>query len=213
MNLKIEISQTTIHTMKTIRLLLIFCAVNILGAVDLDQGYIMMSKQLDRFNALLNDENLAAELKREQLSQVVEDTIDFERIALKTLGPYASKLTPEQSERFHAAFKTMLKKWLVDDLMRFEDEKITLSEYTWLPSEKKVVVKVLGREKSGLAVNNRDPHRARTEYVLKEREGKWRIVDLTINRVNIAHNYRSQIDALVSRGQSADDIIRLFEKP
>ena len=198
--------------MKKLGLIVAFCAVNVLRAVNLDQGYTMISEQLDRFNLLLNDQQLDAELKREQLSQVVEDAIDFEAIALKTLGSYAPKLTPEQSERFHAAFKTTLKRWIVDDLMRFEDEKITLSEYIWLPSEEKVLVKVLGREKSGLAVNNRDKQRARTEYILKEKEGQWRIVDLTINRVNIAQNYRSQIDALASRGKSAEEVIQLFEK-
>ena len=62
-------------------------------------------------------------------------------------------------------------------------------------------------------MNNRDKQRTQTEYILKEKEGKWRIVDLTINRVNIARNYRSQIDALASRGKSADEVIRLFEKP
>ena len=198
--------------MKKLGLIVAFCAVNVLRAVNLDQGYTMISEQLDRFNLLLNDQQLDVELKREQLSQVVEDAIDFEAIALKTLGSYAPKLTPEQSERFHAAFKTTLKRWIVDDLMRFEDEKITLSEYIWLPSEEKVLVKVLGREKSGLAVNNRDKQRARTEYILKEKEGQWRIVDLTINRVNIAQNYRSQIDALASRGKSAEEVIQLFEK-
>lgn len=187
--------------------------VNILGAVDLDQGYLIMSERLDRFNLLLNDQDLDSESKQAQLSEVVESTIDFEAIALKTLGPYASKLTPEQSKRFHTAFKMKLKQLLVDDLMHFEDEEITLSEYVWLPPEEKVLVKVLGRERSGLAVNNRDKQRARTEYVLKEKEGKWKIVDLTINGVNIAHNYRSQIDALVSRDKSADEVIQLFEKP
>ena len=197
--------------MKKLGLVVAICMVNILSAVDLNQGYIMMSEQLERFNTLLNDQNLAGELKREKLAQAVENTIDFEMIALKTLGPYASKLTPEQSNRFHLALKATLENWLVDDLMQFGSEKITLSEYLWLPSEEKIVVKVLGRNRSGLAVNNRDRQRSRTEYVLKERDGKWRIVDLTINRVNIAHNYRSQIDAMVNRGKSADDILQLFE--
>lgn len=199
--------------MKRLGLLVAMCAVNVLGAVDLDQGYIMMSEQLDRFNLLLNNKDLDAESKRLKLAQVVEDVIDFETIALRTLGPYASKLTPEQDKRFNAAFKATLKNWLVDDLMLFEDEKITLSEYVWLPSEEKVLVRVLGRKRSGFAVNNRDRQRALTEYVLKEKEDKWKIVDLTINSVNIARNYRSQIDALASRGKSADEVIRLFEKP
>lgn len=199
--------------MKKIRLLIILCTVNILGAVNLDQGYIMISEQLDSFNTLLNDKDLDAELKRAKLSQAVDKRIDFEAIALRTLGPYASKLTTEQNERFQTAFKKTLQKFLIDDLMLFENEKITLSEYVWLPAEEKAIVKVLGREKSGFAVNNRDKQRAQTEYVIKEKEGEWKIVDLTINGVNIARNYRSQIDALASRGKSADEVIRLFEKP
>lgn len=199
--------------MKKLVLCVALLAVNALWAVDLDQGFIMMSEKLDRFNVLLADQNLDPESKRAQLSQVVEDVIDFEAIALKVLGSYASKLTPEQSERFFAAFEATLKKLLVDDLMRFENEKITLSEYVWLPGEEKLLVKVLGREKSGLAVTNRYKQRAQTDYILKEEEGKWKIVDLTINRVNVAHNYRSQVDALVSRGKSAEELIQLFEKP
>ena len=198
--------------MKTIRLLLAFFAIHSLCAVDLDQGYITISEKLDRFNALLNDPQLAPELKREKLAQIVERSIDFEAITLRTLGTYASKLTPEQSERFSAAFKTILKRFFVDDLMGFENEEITLSEYVWLPGEEKVLVRVLGREKSGLAVNSRDRQRSRTEYVLREREEKWKITDLTINGVNIARNYRSQIDALVSRGKSAEEVIQSFEE-
>lgn len=198
--------------MKKIGFFIMLCAVNVLGAVNLDQGYIMISEQLKSFNALLNDQDLDAESKRAQLLQVVDKRIDFEAIALRTLGPYASKLAPEQNERFQAAFKKTLQKFLVDDLMLFENEKITLSEYVWLPAEEKALVRVLGREKSGFAVNNRDKQRARTEYVIKEKEGEWKIVDLTINGVNIARNYRSQIDALASRGKSADDVIQLFEK-
>ena len=47
--------------MKRLGLLVAMCAVNVLGAVDLDQGYIMMSEQLDRFNLLLNNKDLDAE--------------------------------------------------------------------------------------------------------------------------------------------------------
>lgn len=198
--------------MKTIRLLIAFFMAYSLYAVDLDQGYITISEKLDRFNALLNDPQLTAELKREKLAQVVENSIDFEAITLRTLGPYASELTPEQIERFATAFKTILKRFFVDDLMRFENEEITLSEYVWLPGEEKVLVRVLGRERSGLAVNNRDRQRSRTEYILREKEEKWKITDVTINGVNIARNYRSQIEALVGRGRSAEEVIQSFEE-
>lgn len=199
--------------MKKICLLVSLCVVNILGASSLDQGHTMISEQLDRFNALLNDQDLDAQSKRKQLLQVVEDAIDFESIALRTLGPYASRLTPEQDKRFRTAYEAILKNWLVDDLMQFENEEITLSEYIWLPNEEKVLVRVLGRERSGFAVTNRHRQRSQTEYVLKEIEGQWRIVDLTINNVNIARNYRSQISALARRGKSADEVIQLFENP
>ena len=198
--------------MKVLRLLVAFFAIHSLCAVDLDQGYITISEKLDRFNALLNDQQLDAEIKREKLIQIVESIVDFETITRTALGPYASELTSEQNERFSAAFKTTLQRWIIDDLMRFENEKITLSEYVWLPGEEKVLVRVLGRERSGLAVNNRDRQRSRTEYILKEREEKWKITDLTINGVNIARNYRSQIDGLMGRGKSAEKMIDLFEE-
>ena len=198
--------------MKTIGLLLAFFAVHSLCAVDLDQGYSTISEKLDRFNAFLNDPQMDAELKREKLAQIVEKSMDFEAVTRRTLGPHASKLTPEQSERFFTAFKTILIRFFVDSLMQYENDEMTLSEYSWLPAEEKVLVRVLGREKSGFALNNRDRQRTQTDYVLREIDGKWQITDVTINGVNIAGNYRSQINALMGRGKSTENLIRTFEE-
>lgn len=197
--------------MKQIGLIIVLFAANILWAGDLDQGLTMISEKFDRLNALLKNQDLDAESKREKLSQVVENKVDFKAITRKALGPHASNLTPEQKERFYKAFKITVKDWMVDDLMLFKNEEITLLEYAWLPSEKKVLVKTLGRKKSGLAVTNRYEQRARNDYILKAKDGKWRVVDLTINQVNIALNYRSQIDALADRGKSAEKVIRSIE--
>ena len=200
--------------MKTISLLLAFFIVNLLCAVDLDQGYVTISEKLDRFNAFLNDSQMDAELKREKLAQVVEKSMNFEAITQRTLGPHASELTSEQSERFFAAFKTILIRFFVDNLMHYENknEVMTLSEYAWLPAEEKVQVRVLGREKSGFALNNRDRQRTQTDYFLREKDGEWQITDVTINGVNIAGNYRSQINALMGRSKSAENLIRTFEE-
>lgn len=197
--------------MKRIGLIIGLFAANILWAADLDQGLTMISEKLDRFNVLLSNQDLPPESKREKLSEAVEGSVDFEAIARKTLGPYASKLTEEQTVRFHKAFKIIIKNWLVDDLMLFNDETIKLLEYAWLPSEKKVLVKTLGRERAGLAVTNRHRERTRTDYILQDKDGKWMIVDLSIAQVNIAMNYRSQIDAMAKRGESAEKVLSMFE--
>ena len=89
--------------MKQIGLVIVLFAANILWAGDLDQGLTMISEKLDRLNALLKNKDLDDESKREQLSQAVENKIDFEAITRKALGPHASKLTPEQRERFYKA--------------------------------------------------------------------------------------------------------------
>lgn len=197
--------------MKKIGLILLLFATNLLSAADLDEGLTLISERLDRFNVLLSNQELAPEAKRKKLLEAVEGAIDFEAIARRTLGPYASTLTTEQSERFHRAFRTIIKNWLVDDFMLFDNETVTLLEYVWLPSEEKVLVKTLGRKKSGLTVTSRDRQRTRNDYILKDRDGKWMIVDLYINQVNLAMNYRSQIDAMARRGESAETVLGMFE--
>jgi len=198
--------------MKTLIIILALCAAKLVAAVDLNQAHQLMNDQLDRFNGLLNDQALDKKSKREKLANTVEDVIHFEAIASKALGPHASKLSPSQRDRFNAAFKTTLEKWLVADLMDFEEGSITLSEYIWQPEEQKLLIKTLGREKPGFGISGRSLQRARTDYVLEENEGTWKIVDLTINSVNLALNYRSQIEGLLRRGQSIEEVIELLEK-
>ena len=83
--------------MKQTGLIIVLFAANILWAGDLDQGLTTIGEKIDRFNILLGNQDLDAESKREQLSKVIENAVDFDAISQRALGPLASELTPEQN--------------------------------------------------------------------------------------------------------------------
>ena len=210
---KVRFQNPTLTTMKSTAFIFWFVlsTLSLTSAADLDQSYAAISTKIDAFNSFLNDKSLDPEAKREALVEVVHDMVDFEAVADRALGPYASEITDEQRDQFAVPFKQALTYWLVDDLMRFEDESIELSEFTWLPDAQKALVKTLGREKPGFGASARYNRRSQSQFVLQQQDSSWRVVDLTINRVNIANNFYSQIDGLMRRGKSFEEVLERMQ--
>ncbi len=91
--------------------------------------------------------------------------------------------------------------------MGFEEESIELVEFTWLPGGDKALVKTLGREKLGFGASGGDRQRSHSQFVLRQKGTEWMVVDLTINGVNLAKNFHSQIESLLQRGKSFDQVL------
>ena len=140
--------------------------------------------------------------RHKRLKPVVEETHDLAGIAQIAAGQHWSQFTPEQRKRFVDAFSELSVATYADRFDGYSGEQFKINSERKLESGDVVVQSVLA-EPNGSST--------RFDYVLRQKEGRWAIVnivadgvsDLAIKRAEYAGVLKSDgAEALIKRIQA-----------
>jgi len=165
-----------------------------------------MSKTVSDVLAILDDKQLAPDVRLSKLESIALERFDFPRMALLVLGKNRRKLDDAQLEQFQVEFKRSLSNTYGKKLDRYtSNEKIEMGDAR-LESNKDVTVKtrvVGGEAGDGVSI----------DYRLREIEGgDWLIIDVTPAGVSLIQNFRSQVQEIVTQKGVGALIKTLHEK-
>ena len=125
---------------------------------------------------------------------------DFRRMAQWVLGRNWRDATPEQRDRFVAEFRDLLVRTYSQALLNYKDQEIIYLPVQRKPEDTEVLVKTEVKQSGGQA--NIPIHYS----FYKNKDGAWKVYDVTIEGVSLVTNYRS-VYASKIRDQGIDALI------
>jgi phospholipid transport system substrate-binding protein len=110
---------------------------------------------------------------------------DFRRMSQWVLGRFWREATPEQRERFTSEFRDLLVGTYSQALLNYKDQKIVYLPVQRKPNDTEVTVKTEVKQTGG------QPNIPIQYSFYKNKEGAWKVYDITIEGVSLVTNYRS----------------------
>ncbi len=134
------------------------------------------------------------------ISEAFSPIVDFKRIAKNVMGKYSNQASGDQMEAFSRAFEKSLLDTYSSTLVEFKDEKINV-----LPpngnqtGQKKIRVNIE-------IVTSSNTYPGRYSMYL-DLEGKWKIINIEVNGMNLGKIFRNQFYSLMERNQENLDLV------
>jgi phospholipid transport system substrate-binding protein len=150
--------------------------------------------------SVLRDDELSRVEKREGVMRIIEPVIDFELLAMLSLGKtHWSRIDDRQRDAFTEVFVETLKLSYFEKLELFSDEVVEFDDPVALDTPGSPKYFVLSS-----IVSKGD--RIKVGYSLTRRKGGWKVYDFDIEGVSIRKSYGSQYDDFL-REQSFDELL------
>lgn len=110
---------------------------------------------------------------------------DFRRMSQWVLGRFWREASPEQRERFTSEFRDLLVGTYSQALLNYNDQKIIYLPVQRKPNDTEVTVKTEVKQTGG------QPNIPIHYSFYKNKDGDWKVYDITIEGVSLVTNYRS----------------------
>jgi len=125
---------------------------------------------------------------------------DFRRMSQWVLGRFWKQATPEQRGRFTSEFRDLLVGTYSQALLNYNDQKIIYLPVQRKPQDTEATVKTEVKQTGG------QPNIPIHYSFYKNKDGAWKVYDITIEGVSLVTNYRS-IYATKIREKGMDALI------
>ncbi len=169
----------------------------------------LVKQTIEQARDIFSSPGLSREEKIRRLRKIAEERFDFEEMARRSLATHWKELTPAQQKEFVALFSNLLEDTYAGKVRRYEKEiKEHMSDNVIYLGERidgplaKVSTEIL--TSGGVAVP--------VDYSFIRKQGKWLVYDVTVERVSVVRNYRSQFAEILRTGSFADLLDRLRQK-
>ncbi len=163
----------------------------------------VIQETVDQVLAVLNDPDLSKPERLLQIEVIVYRRFDFRTMSKQVLARNWKRFSEAQREEFQREFKDYLAYTYGARLNRFDQQRVEIiGERTGPRGHVTVLTKIMGGENSGATV----------DYVLIDREGRWRIFDVIVEGISFVSNYRDQFRQVLSGGGPDHLLAKLREK-
>ncbi|GAB6038924.1 ABC transporter substrate-binding protein [Fundidesulfovibrio butyratiphilus] len=136
--------------------------------------------------------------RTEKLSTAMHRFFDPEELAKRTLANNWRNFSPEQQQRFTAAFVSLLENTYLRRIETYTDEKVVFLDESQLAENRaEVSTKIITSSKEVPIV-----------YRLIHKSG-WKVYDVVIEGVSLVQNYRQQFAQILSKESPAQLIDRV----
>jgi phospholipid transport system substrate-binding protein len=155
--------------------------------------------------AVLRDSQFSLDDKRQKIRQIAYDNINFDVMAKLSLGRYWRDLSDGQRSQYSAEFKEHITNTYGHTTDDYSDEDVkVIGDRSEQDGDWTVSTHILGTKD-----NKPNQEVADVEYRLRQQDGQWKIIDLTIDGVSLVANFRSQFQEIMTNG-GFDQLLKLL---
>ncbi len=141
--------------------------------------------------ATLADTSLSMSEKRRRVEEIVYARVDFDTLSHLVLGQRWNQLNEAQRGEFEREFKQSISATYGRNVESYENERIAIVDDRQEPrGDWTVRTKIVRHGSDDISV----------DYRLRETDGTWKIIDVTIEGLSLASNYRSQFQEIMANG-------------
>jgi phospholipid transport system substrate-binding protein len=146
---------------------------------------------------VLGDQGLSSADKRSRLEQIIYSNVDFETLSRLVLAQSWSRFSDAQKSEFIAEFKRHLSMTYGRNVETYNNEKVTITGERDEPRGDHTVLTKIAHAGDDILV----------DYRLREKDGRWQIIDFVIEKVSLVANYRAQFQDMLAHG-TPDSLLR-----
>lgn len=137
----------------------------------------------------------------DRLREIVYPLFDFREMAMRALGSYWRRISPQQQSQFVAVFTELLEKSYADKIDLYDGQRVVYAAESTDQNFAQVDTKILAKDGQTFSV----------VYKLHRMEGKWRIYDVVVENISLVNNYRSQFNRVIGN-KSFEELIRVMKE-
>lgn len=172
-------------------------------AAAVDAPKQVIEQTMNEVVTVLQNRSMPKPQRREKIESIAYSHFDFERMSRLVLAKNWSALKPDQQSQFADEFKKHLSVTYGRRLDSYTDEKISVeSGRAEGNGDVTVKTKVVG----GAAGNG-----VSIDYRLREKDGKWLVIDVIIEGVSLIQNFRTQVQEIIS-AKGVDSLIQILRE-
>jgi len=162
-----------------------------------------MQETIDQVLAVLNDPERNHEQRLAAIEEIAYARFDMRTMSRLVLGRDWKRFSDEQKDEYLAAFKLYLANNYGDRINRYDQQTVEIIGVRDEPrGDKTVQTKIVGGEFD----------EARVDYRMREKSGKWLVIDVVIEGISTVSNFRDQFREVLSRGGPDHLLEKLREK-
>lgn len=176
-------------------------------AAPLATGRAVIDDMTVKVLAVLRDEKLSKPERKAKVEAIADERMDFEKLSTLALGKYWRGLSPEQKTDFVKEFRKHLAATYGHTTDEYTDEDIkVLSERIESDGDSSVTTSIIGLK------DGKRQEVAKVDYRLRKKADSWKIIDVNIDGVSLAMNFRSQFQDIMTNGGIEKLLKLLHEK-
>ena len=155
--------------------------------------------------AVLRDAAITKVERNHKVRQIAFDTMDFDVLARLSLGSYWRDLSDTQRASFVEEFRRHVANTYGHTTDEYTDEDIAVTaDHEEVRGDWSVQTTITGTR------DGRKQEVAKVDYRLRQKEGQWKIIDVTIDGVSLMANFRSQFKEIMENG-GFDKLVKLLK--
>lgn len=185
--------------MKKILFLCVFVFVPVLSCFALPEPQEQVEKMVNSVLSVMQNAELTAEQKKEQISGRVQKFLDIDSMSRRTLGPYWDGATEEQRQRFSQLFVKVLETTYLNRIEDYSDGAVKYLKQR-VKDDKAIIDTVIVAKELEIPV----------QYLMIYTGSSWQVFDLVIEGVSLVKNYRSSYGEIIRR-EGYDGLFALME--
>jgi phospholipid transport system substrate-binding protein len=143
------------------------------------------------------------EQKHKKITRIADENFAFDTIAKLSLARNWRNFSPAEQEEFVVLFREFLAKRYGGQFDTYDGDTVSLVGERTEPRGDQTVQTELIRV-TGVKVA--------IDYRMRQREGKWQVIDVTIEGVSLVSSFRSQFRDILKTGTPQDLLSQLREK-
>lgn len=140
--------------------------------------------------------------RQARVRAVMNDLFDYPEIAMRVLGRHWRSLSQSERDEFVQLFRQFLDHTYLPRISLYRGERVRFVGESVDGDLATVQALVVTRQGKEVPVN----------YRLDQRDGRWRVYDISVEGISFVNNYRSQFDQIIARGSFRDLTERLKQK-
>jgi len=140
--------------------------------------------------------------RRRRILQAAEDRFDWEALARRALARNWRKASSSQRKEFTDLFRKLIEDTYLQRVDGYSGEKVEYLGERVEGDTAVVEVRIVDRKGTQIPVT----------YRMRRKNGRWLVIDVTIEGVSLVNNYRSQFKAILRRSSFDELLNRLRQK-
>ena len=174
--------------MKKISLSILFVLCLAVSGFALPEPQVQVEKMVNSVLEILQNQNLSAQQKKQQVSGRVQDYLNMDSMARRTLGAYWDGATEEQRQRFSDLFVKVLEGTYLNKIDDYSSGAVKYLKQR-VKDDKAIIDTVIVSDELEIPV----------QYKMIYENGSWQVFDLVIEGVSLIRNYRESYSEIIRR--------------